>query len=89
MTPRNIGQKIAFGFAVATFASSAISLVILFYFMATRGSGDVITASLFATTLFFLSCGVVLYLMSKPSKYKLEPWDSVEQPGKLTEAGRG
>jgi len=80
MTPRNIGKKIAFGFAVATFASMAISLVIFSYFMVTRGGSDVITASLFATTLFFLSCGIVLYLMSKPSKYKLEPWGSVDQP---------
>jgi len=89
MTSRNIGKKIAFGFAVATFASMAVSLLVFVYFVVTRGSGDVITASMFATTLFFLSCGVVLYLMSKPSKYKLEPWDSVEQPGKITEAVRG
>lgn len=76
---RNIGKKIAFGFAVFSFVSMAVSLATLIYFMVTRGSGDVITASLFATTLFFLSCGIVLYLMSKPPKYKLEPWDSVEK----------
>ena len=80
MTPRNTGRKISFGFAVASFISMAVSLAILVYFMATRGSGNVITASMFATTLFFLSCGIVLYLMSKPPKYKLEPWDSVDQP---------
>lgn len=80
MTHRNIGKKIAFGFAVATFAGMAVSLATFLYFMVTRGGSDVITASMFATTLFFLSCGIVLYLMSKPSKYKLEPWDSVEQP---------
>lgn len=80
MIPRNTGRKIAFGFAVFSFVSMVVSLVILIYFMSTRGSGDVITASLFATTLFFLSCGIVLYLMSKPPRYKLEPWDSVDQP---------
>jgi preprotein translocase subunit SecG len=79
MIPRNTGRKIAFGFAVFSFISMAVSLAILIYFMATRGSGDVITASMFATTLFFLSCGIVLYLMSKPPKYKLEPWDSIEK----------
>ncbi|MDO9063967.1 MAG: hypothetical protein Q7U25_02010 [Sulfuricella sp.] len=79
MTPRNTGRKIAFGFAVASFVSMVVSLATLVYFMATRVSGDVITASLFATTLFFLSCGIVLYLMSKPPMHKLEPWDSVEK----------
>ena len=80
MTHRSIGRKIAFGFSVFSFVSMVVSLVIPIYFMSTRGSGDVITASLFATTLFFLSCGIVLYLMSKPPRYKLEPWDSVDQP---------
>ncbi|MDP3483121.1 MAG: hypothetical protein Q8S05_07430 [Sulfuricella sp.] len=79
MTPRTIGRKIAFGFAVASFFSMSISLVILIYLLATRGASDVVTASMFATTLFFLSCGIVLYLMSKPPRYKLEPWDSVDQ----------
>lgn len=78
MTTRSIGKKIAFGFAVASFISMAISLVIFVYFMVTRGGSDVITASLFATTLFFLSCGIVLYLMSKPPRYELLPWDSEE-----------
>lgn len=80
MTPRNTGRKIAFGFSVFSFVSMVVSFVFLVYFMVTRGSGDVATASMFATTLFFLSCGIVLYLMSKPPRYKLEPWDSVDQP---------
>lgn len=79
MTPRNAGRKIAFGFAAASIVSMAISLAIFIYFMVTRGASNVITASLLATTLFFLSCGIVLYLMSKPPKHKLEPWDSVEK----------
>jgi predicted membrane channel-forming protein YqfA (hemolysin III family) len=79
MTPRNTGRKIAFGFSVFSFISMVVSLATLIYFIVTRGSSDVITASLFATTLFFLSCGIVLYLMSKPPRHKLEPWDSVEK----------
>jgi predicted membrane channel-forming protein YqfA (hemolysin III family) len=79
MTPRTIGRKISFGFAVASFVSMAVSLVILVYLLVTRGSGDVVTASMFATTLFFLSCGIVLYLMSKPPRYKLLPWDGEEK----------
>jgi len=79
MIPRNTGRKIAFGFSVFSFVSMAISLVIFIYFLVTRGGSSVITASLLATTLFFLSCGIVLYLMSKPPRHKLEPWDSVDQ----------
>ena len=78
MIPRNTGRKIAFGFSVFSFVSMVVSLAILIYLLATRGSGDVVTASMFATTLFFLSCGIVLYLMSKPPRHKLEPWDSVD-----------
>jgi uncharacterized membrane protein YraQ (UPF0718 family) len=80
MTPRNTGRKIAFGFAAAAFVSMVVSLAVLIYFLATRGASDVLSASLFASTLFFLSCGIVLYLMSKPPQFKLEPWDSVDQP---------
>jgi predicted membrane channel-forming protein YqfA (hemolysin III family) len=79
MTTRNFGKKIAFGFAVASFIGMAISLVFFLYLLFTSGISDVITASMMATTLFLLSCGVVLYLMSKPPKHKLEPWDSVEK----------
>lgn len=79
MIPRNPGKKIAFGFAVACFIGMAISLVTFLYLLFTRGMSDVITASLMATTLFLMSCGVVLYLMSKPPQHKLEPWDSVEK----------
>jgi hypothetical protein len=79
MNPRSIGKKIAFGFAVFSFAGMAISLAIFVYFIATRGMSDVITASLMATTLFCMSCGIVLYLMSQPPKHPLEPWDSVEK----------
>lgn len=80
MIPRNAGRKIAFGFAVASFILAAASLAGFGYSMVTRGGQDVITASLLATILFFLSAGIVLYLMSKPPRHKLEPWDSVDQP---------
>ena len=79
MTTRNLGKKISFGFAVACFVGMAISLVFFLYLLFTRGMSDVLTASLMATTLFLLSCGVVLYLMSKPPMHKLEPWDSVDK----------
>ena len=79
MIPRNTGKKIAFGFAVACFVSMAASLAIFIYFLFTRGGSDVLSASMLATTLFFLSCGIVLYVVSQPPKYKLEPWDSVEK----------
>ena len=64
MTPRTIGRKIAFGFAIFSIVSMVVSVAVLIYFMVTRGSGDVATASMFSTTVFFRSCGIVLYLMS-------------------------
>lgn len=74
--PRNTGRKISHGFAIFSFACAFISLAFFVYFFATRGVSDVITASLFATILFFLSCTIVFYLMGKPPKHVLEPWDS-------------
>lgn len=82
MLPRSPGKKFAFGFCVASFAAMAISVPIFIYFVLTRGLGDVISASLFATTLFFMFCGIVLYLMSKPALHVLQPWDSEEKEEK-------
>ncbi|HUW49854.1 MAG TPA: hypothetical protein VMV75_02440 [Sulfuricella sp.] len=79
MIPRNPGRKIAFGFAVASFICTVASLAIFAYLLVTHGISDVLTASLLATTLFFLSSGIVLYLMGKPPKYALLPWDSEEK----------
>ena len=42
-----------------------------------RGLNDPITASLLATIVFFISCTVVLYVMSKPLPHPLEPWEPV------------
>ncbi|MDD5240813.1 MAG: hypothetical protein PHG47_03710 [Sulfuricella sp.] len=82
MIPRNFGRKIAFGFAAASFVCTVLSLGIFAYSLVTRGGQDVITASLLAIILFFLSSGIVLYLMSKPPKHKLLPWDHPEMDGK-------
>lgn len=71
---RTLGKKIAFGFAAASFISMAASLALFIYFTI-KGYGGLVTSSVFATTLFFLSCGVVLYFMSKPPRYALQPWD--------------
>lgn len=73
---RTFGRKIAFGFTIASLISMAVSLMFFIYLLLTRGGSDVLTASLFATTVFFLSCAIVFYFMSKPPRYKLEPWDS-------------
>ncbi len=73
---RTTGRKIAFGFTIASLIGMAVSLTLFIYLLLTRGISDVLTASLFATTVFFLSCAIVFYFMSKPPRYKLEPWDS-------------
>lgn len=74
--PRNAGRKISHGFAIFSFACMLVSLAAFLFLFATRGISDVITASLFATTLFFMSCAIVFYLMGKPPMHVLEPWDS-------------
>lgn len=79
MIPRNFGRKIAFGFAVASFICMVVSLGLFAYSLVTRGGQDVITASLLAVILFFLSSGIVLYLISKPPRHVLLPWGSGEK----------
>ncbi|MDD5329145.1 MAG: hypothetical protein PHX38_04015 [Sulfuricella sp.] len=82
MQPRSTGKKIAFGFCVASFAGMAASLPLFLYLLFARGLGDVLAASAMATTLFFMFCGIVLYFMSKPPLYELQPWDSEEKAEK-------
>ncbi len=76
MQPRSTGKKIAFGLCIVSFVGVAASLPVFIYMLKTRGIGDVASASFLAITLFFLSCGIVLYLISKPPLHELQPWDS-------------
>lgn len=73
---RNAGKKVAFGFAMLSVIGAIVSLVFFGLSFAERGSDDPITASLAATIFFFVSCTVVLYIMSKPPRHELQPWDS-------------
>lgn len=75
---RTPAKKIALGFCVLTLFGMAVSAVFMVYFVVQRGVSDVLSASLFATTLFFASCAIVLYFMSKPPRYELRPWDEEE-----------
>lgn len=76
MTARTTGHRIALGFAIACLPCMAISLATFIYFVWTKGFQDVLSASAMATTLFFASCAIVLYFMSKPPHYELQPWDA-------------
>ena len=80
MIPRTATKKVVFGIAIFSLVCSAISLVLFGYSFVTKGAQDVITASTLATTLFFVSCAVVLYFISKPPRYELRPWDEKESP---------
>lgn len=75
---RTPAKKIALGFCVLTLIGTAISAVMMVYYVIQRGPSDVLSASLFATTIFFLSCAIVLFFMSKPPRYELRPWDEEE-----------
>lgn len=76
---RSTGKKIAFGFAIACLFGMAASLMLFVYFLNSKGINDVLTASAMATIVFFGSCAVVLYFMSKPPRYELRPWDEAEK----------
>lgn len=76
---RTTGKKIAFGFAIANLVCMAATLLVFAYFYREKGGGDVLTASAFATVIFFASCSIVLYFMSQPPRYELRPWDEEEK----------
>ncbi len=76
---RTTGKKIAFGFAIACLFGMVASAVLFVYFIKTKGLHDVLSASAMATIVFFAGCTVVLYVMSKPPRYELRPWDEDEK----------
>ena len=57
------------------------SLAVFIHFIQEKGMQDVLSASAFATILFFASAGFVLYAISKPPLHELLPWDAPEQQG--------
>lgn len=65
---RNFGRKLALGFGVLAFLAAFGSLVLFVIILGRRGIADPITASLFASGLFFLSSGIVLYFISRPPR---------------------
>lgn len=75
MIPRTTGKKVVLGIAVLCLICSVLSLAVFGYSFKVKGPQDVITASTLATTIFFASCAVVLYFVSKPPRYELRPWD--------------
>ena len=64
--PRGIGKKIALVCAGGSVTCAFLTLGLAFWFWMSRGITDVYTASLFATTFFFITAAVVLHAMSKP-----------------------
>lgn len=81
MTVRTTGKKIALGFAIACLPCMAISLAAFVYLVWDKGMQDVLGASALATTLFFASCALVLFLMGKPPRHELLPWHENEGVG--------
>ncbi len=81
MTIRTKGKKIALGFAIACLCGMLASLAVFIHFIQEKGMQDVLSASAFATILFFASAGFVLYAISKPPLHELLPWDAPEPQG--------
>ncbi|PWB47718.1 MAG: hypothetical protein C3F18_11950 [Nitrosomonadales bacterium] len=72
---RSFGKKVAFGFSVLSYAGSIAAMVLFAFVFPQRGAADPVAASLLATIFFLASCGVVLYFISQPPRYELQPWD--------------
>ena len=64
--PRGLGKKIALISAGGSFTCGFLALGLALWFWVSHGATHVYTASLLATTFFFVSAAVVLYGMSKP-----------------------
>jgi hypothetical protein len=64
--PRGIGKKIALVCAGGSVTCAFLTLGLAFWFWMSHGLAHVYTASLFATTFFFITAAVVLHAMSKP-----------------------
>ncbi len=75
---RTLGRRIALGFAVASFVSALLTLIAFVIMLGRYGSANAIVASLMASIVFFAGCGIVLYVISQPPRYKLLPWDHAE-----------
>lgn len=82
---RTLGRRIALGFAVASFVSALLTLIAFVVMLGRYGSANAIVASLMASIVFFVGCGIVLYVISQPPRYKLLPWDHDES---AEDAGR-
>lgn len=68
---RNVGQKFALASSALCATLIAPSIGLFFWLKATRGFADTWTASAVSIALFFLSCAVVLYVLSRPGKVLL------------------
>jgi len=63
---RSIGKKIALVCAGGSLTCGFFALGLALWFWMSHGVAHVYTASLFATTFFFVSAAAVLYGMSQP-----------------------
>lgn len=68
LAPRNGLRKFLYGLAVVSVLVALGVAGATVWALSNLGSGSVITASLFATSLFLVSVGVVLFVMSKPPR---------------------
>lgn len=61
---RHLGQKIAFAFAICAYLA-AMGCVAVVWMMEFETEQDPIKASLMASVVFFIGCGVVLHVIGK------------------------
>lgn len=64
MKKRKFGQKVALFFTYFSYISAVFTLVFCVYWGMTEGTENPIFASLLASVVFFISCGVVLQVIA-------------------------
>ena len=65
MKQRGIGQKIAFASAIISYFCGIGCMIAAYYYTQQLGSENPIVASLLASVVFCIGCGIVLHVIGK------------------------
>ncbi len=73
MNNRKIGQKISWAFALFCYLFSAVTAAYAVYWDMEYGTQHPIFASLIASVIFLIGCGVVLHVIANANLPNLKP----------------
>lgn len=67
MKPRKPAQKVSLAIAYLCYAAAVLTLLTAGYWAVVAGTGDAIFASLAASVVFLVGCGIVLHVIGAVS----------------------